>query len=255
MTPISTEFPVKPRAAYGAFVAEVIAWLRGTTYSTVLSEATDQELSGEYAHLTTASGEALRIRVLTEGDDWQAVGFRHDVRDQSGFEWRTEAVLRRKAVAGGEDLLRVRAQCIAAPDGKPLPTAKKPYLVKALLNAGWGGTDGVLEVSNAPHRLEADDDGLALAAAIVKGDASETLPIIYISSCDNSRHAFSENSMKTLAYELGGIAHVVIEPNRGFSFDLRDRIDGENVYGGGIGIALPKRGFTHRRYFKSQNPK
>ncbi|MEZ5684544.1 MAG: hypothetical protein R3D78_00960 [Paracoccaceae bacterium] len=57
-----------------------------------------------------------------------------------------------------------------------------------------------------------------------------------------------------MARDLAGVAHVVCEPSREFSFRLRDRVDGENVYNGTLGVAVPGGGFVHRAYLGKAIP-
>ena len=46
MIPFSTEFPVIPSDNRAAFVAEVVAWIRGMRHQTVLSKDSEAELDG-----------------------------------------------------------------------------------------------------------------------------------------------------------------------------------------------------------------
>jgi hypothetical protein len=249
MLPFATEFPVKKTESRAAFVAEVMAWLHGTSYSTVLTAGSSKELDQSNAYLTSDSGEELQFRELEDGRTWTALGIRHSFPDQHGRLWRTEAVLRRGITAGRQDLLRLRTQCIARTAGAHLETPRKPYLIKSLLNSGWGGVDGILEVTDQPHPLRDNADGLATAAAITAGTASNFLPIIYISATDSGSWLLTDHEIEKLAYDLGGVAHVVTEPNRGFSFRLREKSLGRNAYSGAIGLSVPGQGIVRRYYF------
>lgn len=250
MIHFTTEFPVGSLATKRAFVAEITAWLNGTTYSHVVS-AKDIEVFNDFAHLRSTNGEELRLREIHDGPA-DLIGFRHDYPDEIGRIWRTEGVLR--TPVAGHGLVRVRTQCLAAVPGAALATPRKPYLIKALLQEGWGGADGRLSVSNLPLRLNDDDDGLTLAAAIIEGVASEFLPIVYVSTIGGDSHALSEDQISKLAYDLGGVAHVVVEPNRAFSFKLRDMASGRNVYGGAVGVSSPKAGIVRRIFLGWEIP-
>lgn len=59
---------------------------------------------------------------------------------------------------------------------------------------------------------------------------------------------FSQWEIEKLAYDLGGIAHVVVEPDRVFSFHLRDMTEGRNAYGGTVGLSVPGQGIVRRYY-------
>jgi hypothetical protein len=248
MQPFSTEFPVKHNDNKAAFAAEIFAWLRGINGSNVLTATSGRELDGENVYLVAESGEELRMRELKRGSEWEAIGFQHNIPDNQGRVWRTEAVLRRAGGDAGDDLIRFRTQCFAKEPGAFLASPKKPYLVKSLLKSAWGGLDGDVEVCDTPLWLKNEDDDLAFAKRIIEENASRWLPVVYISSIDHDSWLLSPDQITKLAYDLGGIAHVVVEPNRGFSIRLRDESGGGNIYNGTVGIAMPQRGFV-RRFF------
>ena len=247
MTQFATEFPVSALPSRATFVAQVIAWLRGTNYSKILDKHQDADLEGEMAYLRASNGEELRIREYS-GNNWLAFGFRYDFPDDDGRLWRSEAVLRSEKKGNKNGIMRFRTQCIARRTGARLDIPRKPYLIKALLTDGWGGNDGVLTVTDQPTWLVDDYASLDLAEAISRGQASLHLPVIYVSATGESEWVLTTREIEKLAYNLGGIAHVVAEPTRQFSFQLRDRTDGENVYGGSLGIALPGHGIMRRLY-------
>ena len=248
MLPFSTEFPVRALNNRAAFVAEVTAWLRGTSYSTVLASDSERDLDSENAHLRSPTGEELRLRELNLADDWHAIGFRHYFPDTEGRLWQTEGVLRRSAAEGEQDLVRLRTHCIARDPGARLESPRKPYLIKALLKNGWGGADALFAVSDQPFWLGDTDEGVATARAVTRGEATKWLPTVYISAASGGAWLLSQREIEKLAYDLGGIAHVVVEPNRAFSFDLRDKTEGRNAYGGTVGLSAPGQGIVRRYY-------
>jgi len=229
-------------------VAEVIAWFRGMQHQTVLSGSSDAELDGANVFVRSDSGEQLRMRELQTNEGWDAVGFRYDLPDDSGRVWRTECVLKRAAAEGGQDLIRLRTQCIATTPGARLAPPRKPYLIKALLKSGWGGKDKQFSVTDQPVWLESSDDDLASAVSVNLGEATKWLPNVYVSATGESSWLLTRREIEKLAYDLGGVAHVVVEPDRAFSFDLRDEVDGRNAYGGTVGLSVPGQGIVRRYY-------
>ncbi|POF63665.1 hypothetical protein CFR73_03780 [Novacetimonas maltaceti] len=248
MQPFATEFPVKHSENKAAFPAEVVAWIKGIRNSEVLTAASEREFDGENVYLVAGSGEELRMRALKHESDWVAIGFQHDMPDDQGRIWRTEAVLRRSKDDTDQDLIRFRTQCLAKRPGAFLETPKKPYLVKALLKDNWGGFDKDIEVCDEPLWLEDNGDDLALAKLILDGHATKWLPVVYVSATGRNRWRLTEDQINKLAYDLGGVAHVVVEPSRNFSIRLKDASDGRNVYNGALGIAMPHHGFI-RKFF------
>ena len=51
-----------------------------------------------------------------------------------------------------------------------------------------------------------------------------------------------------LAYDVGGMAIVLVEPSREFSNKLRSSSGGANPYGGTIGVILPEFGLVRKFY-------
>lgn len=244
----STEFPVLASENRSAFVALVFGWLRGMKHETVLANRVISEVDGANVYLRSEQGEELRMRELEAGEGWTAVGARHDLPDNEGRLWRTECVLKRATGEDGQDLVRVRTQCIARSPGAKLAPPKKPYLIKALLKGGWGGADGQLAISDQPVWLEDTEDGLAMARAVTRGAATKWLPTVYISATGAASWILDRTEIEKLAYDLGGIAHVVVEPDRVFSFKLREETQANNAYGGTLGLAAPGQGVIRRYY-------
>ncbi len=248
MLPFSTEFPVRTSPNRAAFVAEVVGWLHGMKHQTVLSSGSEAELDGANVHVRSAIGEELRMRELQSADGWIAIGARHDLPDDLGRVWRTECVLRRGAADGGQDLVRLRTQCIATTAGARLETPRKPYLIKALIKNGWGGKDRQFEVSDQPIWLANNEEGLSTARAVTLGDATKWLPTVYISATGKSTWLLGQREIEKLAYDLSGIAHVVVEPDRAFSFLLRVQTEAMNAYGGTLALSSPGQGIVRRYY-------
>jgi hypothetical protein len=161
-------------------------------------------------------------------------------------------VLRRGEVNAEQDLIRFRTQCLAKHPGAFLETPKKPYIVKALLKELWGGLDGEIDVCDEPLWLDDNDEDLALAERVISGTASSRLPIVYASATGHEHWLLTVDELMKLAYDLGGVAHVVVEPNRSFSMRLRDASEGRNVYNGALGIAMPQHGFIRRLFLGPQ---
>lgn len=253
MLQFATEFPVVEISNRAAFVAEVLAWLRGTTYSQVLSASSDKELDTENAYLRSDDGEELRFRELSGVDGWAAVGFRHDLPDSSGRLWRTEGVLRRAGRNAEQDLVRIRTQCIATVPGARLEYPRKPYLIKSLVANKWGAQDKEFPISDQPIWLTNTEEGVSVACDVSLGDSSNWLPIVYISATGDGEWLLEKDEIEKLAYELGGVAHVVVEPGRSFSFQLRDQTNGRNAYDGTIGLSIPGRGIIRKYYIGWQN--
>lgn len=236
MTQFFTEIPVSNCVSVKDFVGLVVEWISGVSKSSVFSTARKAEapdFDDEFVFVTGEKGEKFELRRLPRDDGTFAVGFRYELPDDNGLLWRTEAVLN----SGREDaFLTVRVTCLSNMDGAPVLSPKRPYFLKLVLKSGWGASDGEIQVSDSPRYL--DESEVELANRCVSGVSSVLLPVIYVSASNND-HVIIEPSK--LAYDLGGIAHVVVEPSREFSFELRNVCGGLNPYGGALGVSLPDR--------------
>lgn len=188
------------------------------------------------------------MRELQSGSGWSSIGARHDLPDDQGRVWRTECVLKRYAAEDGQDLVRIRTQCIAKISGAKLEIPRKPYLIKALLSNGWGGTDGQISITDQPVWLGRSETDLRIAQSVAEGKAAKWLPAVYISASGNSSWLLSQQEIGKLAYDLGGIAHVIVEPDQAFSSALRENMQAPIAYGGTVGLSAPGQGIVRRYY-------
>lgn len=87
-----------------------------------------------------------------------------------------------------------------------------------------------------------------MATRLLNADADAYLPVIYVSrDFDDSLIVNPE----PLARNLGGMAHVIVEPNREFSKRLQRDVSSRNAYGGTVGVYWPNG--DHSKYFLSED--
>ncbi|MFC7333990.1 hypothetical protein [Rhodocista pekingensis] len=246
MLPFATEFPISNKINREIFVNEAITWLQGIKGSTVLSSNSEQDFDIENATIRSNSGEEFRLRELKIENSWEAIGFRHDNPDNLGRVWRTEAVLKRRASIDSQHLVRIRTQCIARTPDAHLEIPRKPYFIKTLIKNNFGGMDLNLKITDSPIWLDESEECIETARAATLGAATEFLPVVYISAKNDGGWLLNEKEIERLAFDLGGVAHVLVEPSRMFSFLLRDKCEGQNYYGGAVGIIIPGKGTIRR---------
>ena len=109
--------------------------------------------------------------------------------------------------------------------------------------------DGSLLVTDAPHLLTSKD--LEFAAKCVSGDFVAVLPVVYLSRVASGGYLLDA---RKLAFDLGGVAHVVVEPSVEFARDLADITDRANPYNGSIGYCIPGRGLSAKFYLGGRFP-
>lgn len=95
--------------------------------------------------------------------------------------------------------------------------------------------DGEIPVTNKPFKLSEGEAGIA--SALISGFAKNKLPIIYVSAGFDDNHLVNPNE---LAQYVSGMAHVVVEPNREFSYQLKTLSNSRNTFGGTIGVYWPE---------------
>ncbi len=227
MLSFACEFPVQDSDT-SAFIDAVRRWLEGSPHTALKREDLDKILP--QGHSSCAAGNE-RLEALIASDDGNSTaGFRHTAIN-GAIEWRTTVVFSRSA---DDCWIGVRTARESAKAISSLPRGKKPLLVRTLLAELGGGLDAELYCQDEPHYLKAND--LGMAARLLNGDSDNYLPVIYV-SC-----GFTGNPLvraEPLAKVLGGMAHVLVEPDRAFSRALQPDVGSRNAYGGSIGVYWP----------------
>lgn len=234
----ATEFPI----AHGNHCGDILgvakgclassphsAWQADSFGDDPLNDLTRHDLGGQVVNIGCVDFESAH---------W--AGLQHQWVEKGVREWTTEIV-------GYETqetvLVSVRLDCNVLLPGLDLPTPKKPYFVKRLLDDLGGGRDAGLVVGDRPHRLtETDVDD---ATRLVQGTSGARLPVIY-SSVGRFRQPLID--VDELARWVGGMAHVVVEPSRYFSFALARNVGQMNAYGGAVSIYWPSGIARQTRY-------
>lgn len=231
MITFSTVFPLSRDATADRFADLAKRWLANSPHSALselLPMTGDQQDDWEVGD-TDEHVEAHRVTV----GDSVLFGLRYVKDESSGVRWITEVQF-----AGSPEGNSAAVIVYVDSDSTALrlPPARKPYIVRQLVSEFEKGEDGDLLVSDTPYYLKADE--IEFAAAIINGNCGNALPIVYLS-------AFAEDKLSVdpgrLANWLSGIAHVVVEPDRQFSFRLAIEVDHRNTYGGAVGIYWPDR--------------
>jgi len=196
------------------------------------SAATDKNESLQYRRVTTETGVIA--------------GVRHEYPDAEQRLWRTEIVYRS---TGAVAAVGVRVHCLATEFSTRIRSPKRPYFLKLVLRDSWPAQNSEFPVADTPYYAKEDDDELVAKALL--GNANSPLPVVYLSRDDNNRLGIDA---ERLAYDLGGLAHVAVEPSRATSFRLMDLTSARNPYGGTIGIAVAGSGLLRKFYLGAETP-
>jgi hypothetical protein len=229
MLTFRAQFPLNPQRTTEDFLNACKKWLGGSPHSQLSEIADSITLDSDDV---SRESELESVRFVRSGHALGIAGMRHEkLEPREDQRWILEAVANRN-----ESSLWCTVQ-LSVDSGLPVESVdygKRPYLMKVLLQDLGGGHDGVLKISDRPHVLT--EDQTDLAAELINANCGLSLPVIYISK--SSFDGISVNGSQ-LSQWLAGMAHVVIEPSRAFSFSLRTKVDDLNAYGGAIGIYWP----------------
>lgn len=237
MLSFATEFPVNPASRAVDFVETVRTWLLNSPHRVFSSDDLVKIPLEGYFNATKEDQKLEFVSHRSEHNDGAA--FRHII-ESTDFQWSTNIIFSRSAT---NSWIGIRVYCESKLPSVRLPDAKKPIIVKLLLNELGDGHDGSLTVLPSPHKLL--DTELELATDLMNGTASCRLPVVYASKNFNDGY---EVDTDALANDLSGMAHVVLEPNINFSRRLRYETSSDNVYGGVVGIYWPE-GAERKRFF------
>lgn len=245
MLVFATEFMTRPNASIEEFLEVCRKWVSGSQHfpwneedmppSPALNEVLEDQRDGHLLNMAFTDSGPRRMAALQ---------LRHA---DENLEWVTEL-----AGAETEDglLASVRVHCTAQKTGVEVPTARKPYVVRQILETLGGGNDGGLAVDDKPHLISEED--LDLVTQAMTGTLGNRLPVVYVSRSFDDRH---EIHVGRLARQLSGMAHIIAEPSRRFSHRLMSRVDGANAYGKAIGIYWPDGATPERTFVGEGGPK
>lgn len=231
MLSFSTEFPIRHSHDARAFIHTVRAWILGSPYTKFAPTDLEFMDSTDSWSVETSKDRVVILRSSQDNDD--AVAVRYSTND-GDLDWITDIVFSKTPV---DSWVSVRVSCESNRPIRAVPFARKPIIVRLLLEQLGGSDDGPLAVSKVPRRLKNDE--IDLAAQLLSGHADCYLPIVYVSSAHDNEYIIDP---KALASNLAGMAHVVVEPNRPFSWRLKIEVKSQSVYGGTIGIYWPEDG-------------
>lgn len=220
-----TEFPVTSECDTISFLAETKEWILKSPHTSF--KDCDLSYMNEIKE-ESFSTENQKISIIQ--DSKGNIAFKNIIQDRS-LEWSTTIV---RSSINGHIWVSIRTSVESSSPIIRLPAAKKPIICKTLISKFSGAPDGELQVKNEPHFLTEED--LDIAAKIINSQCENRLPIVYVSTPFRGE---LEIDVRRLAYDLSGMAHIMVEPSRVFSKKLMKIVCYKNVYGGAIGIYWP----------------
>lgn len=225
----STQIPILPSNTSGDLIELTKKWLVGSPHSQWQLKDFQDCPSQEMVTISRHGQSVSHATFITQ--DGEFSGFRHCWTDSERRNWTTDICGWRM---DHTFKVGIQLQCESADIGVILPNPKKPYIVRQILSELGGDLDGPFAVGSTPIILEETD--LDLAIRVLRGEPGSLLPVIYVSSTWRNEPALD---CRALAQWAGGMAHVVVEPNRRFSFVLAGRVGRTNPYEGAVAICWP----------------
>lgn len=228
MLTFKTQFPVDGTKTADDLLECARTWIAGSPHSELVAQLNGAQLQ-DGTSLSSAN-ESLNCSVFRDSEV-EIAGVRYEKREDGEIRWVTDVV---GSKSGSGFIVAVQLSVDSELPVERLDQGKRPYILKSLMQHIGGGVDGDLTVSDAPIRLQEKD--LSLAADIICANANYAMPVVYVSADQNNKPFIDADQ---LAKWLSGMAHVVVEPSRSFSFKLMHQVYGENAYGGAVGIYWP----------------
>ena len=235
----STQIPILPSRTIDDLAGVCTKWITGSPHASWTTDQVPLTKEGETI-AADKHGQRIAVARTTDGGN-EFFGFQHHWRDDEHREWITEIVGWR---AQSRFLVGVHLECQTTGIGVRVPDPKKPYIVRQILEELGGDVDGEFEVTSEPRFLAESE--LDVAERVINGTTRHYLPVIYVSSTWRNCPALDVGK---LAQWTGGMAHVVVEPSRSFSFTLARKVDRRNPYEGAISINWPAGGGPPSRFF------
>lgn len=244
MLNFATEFPVDFDCTSTEFIAVVKNWLIGSPFTSLVEGDLDGMFPDREFEVARGGQRIRSLGVATDNEEIVAV---RNVVIEGELEWDTAVVYSKTAT---DAWVGIRTSRDSLQPAARLPTAKKPLIVRAILDRLGGDVDGSIRVSTDAVRLT--ETNIALAANLILSDAACHLPVVYVSRGFDGSLALDVDGLAT---DVAGMAHVVVEPSRQFSRRLQSQAASQNVYGGTVGIYWPnatgRRAFFSSRQFEN----
>lgn len=228
MLTFKTQFPIDNHKDIDEIIEVGRVWLANSPHSSLSELMKNAKGIGDE---WTANSDNELVMFHRFDDDVRVAAFRHENLDSGGVRWVTEVTSHKDS-----DSFWVSVQ-LSADSELPVERVdpgKRPYVLKNIMELVGGGIDGALTVSDTPYYL--NESEIDLASDIIVGKAGCLMPTVFISA-DNSNAPHVDPSQ--IARWLSGMAHVVVEPSRAFSFRLMNEVFNENAYGGAVAIYWP----------------
>ena len=166
-----------------------------------------------------------------ETEDYKTLGFSFSDFENKDKVWDTSVVGVKKP---DNYLVSVTVDYATSKPDSRRPKSIRPNIIEKILDNLGGGKDGPFRVIN--NRFRPQEKHVESIAKAILGRYNNVLPIVYLSRDKDDNILVNP---ERLSIRLYGLAHVVIEPSRDFSFKLKDLTNSINAFNGAVGLYWP----------------
>ena len=225
MRVVSTHLRMTENFTSDEYFSVIIQWLKDTYQCRDVGELFEQSDRKESTRVIAGYYTLETLSADKDGAHYQLTKLSQISRRQN---WETEIIL--KSSGSGKDLY-INIECVGdATQFYGIPNARSE-VIRAFVQSGKVLPDG-LPIQSTP--IEATYQNQHIIADAINGKSSLLHPLVFITKIRNTQGY--EIVPDDLAFQLTGIAHVVIETDDDYSYSLRDFTNGTNPYNGRIGI-------------------
>ena len=135
----------------------------------------------------------------------------------------------------------IQLNCTRKDFNTKLPVIHKPYIVRMFAESELCGVDNGISIGDIP--IKVSEKNYDICVGIMEGTYSYSMPVVYI-----TRDYWGKNAVSPLylAQQLSGMAHVIDEETPKFTQRLRIDTNGNNVYGGYVGLYFPDSAYCRK---------
>lgn len=240
MLVFSTKIPLKAESTRSQWVALFKEWVvNAKRYKIYEADFNGFDCAG-HAPIEIDKGDQKFAITFYKDDTITLAACRLECRSHDEV-WVTQNVAYEEA---GRKFLVVQTHCIKKEYIGQLPKPAPPFTIKLFIRNGLCDMDGSFPITDRPVPMS--DQYIEPCTQVMQGQGDGIMPVVYVSSY----YWPTEMDVRSLARDLQGIAHVVEETDYEMSKKLRDASNGQNVYGGYVGVYFP--GHSYRRKFADQ---
>jgi hypothetical protein len=221
-----TQFPISSSSTNQEIILIVKQWLELSEHYKIKESLQNIQIQPQDSEIS-CEGETLKFNFFSDLN-LEILGVKFVYQENENEQWVTQLIANKQESSFH---VSIELDYNSKYPSHTVPHPNKPYLIKTILQQCPDGNDGILSTNGKPLYLKNSE--IDKAVSLITGNGSNIMPILYVSANDNDEHNINPVKLAELLY---GMAHVVVEPNRKFSFQLREKSNYQNAYKGSVGI-------------------